>query len=90
MISWDSYTFDTPVLDLYNLYLNEWESVEFSSVFKEYNKSFNLLDEEKKLLDILISIPHEVKLDSNEYHNCRKIRKLIDYLSKSSKIVIES
>lgn len=90
LISWDSYTFDTPVLDLYNLYKNEWSKVEFTSIFAEYNSSFALLDEEKKLLDILISIPYEVKLDNNEYQNCRNIRSLIDYLSKSSKIVIEN
>lgn len=90
LISWDSYTFDTPVLDLYNLYKNEWKNVEFSSVFTAYNNSFNLLPEEKKLLDILISIPYEVKITENEYQNCRLIRELIDYLSKSSKIVIEN
>lgn len=90
LISWDSYTFDTPVLDLYNLYKNEWKDVEFSSVFTTYNNNFNLLPEEKKLLDILISIPYEVKLGKNEYRNCRLIRELIDYLSKSSKIVIEN
>ncbi len=90
LISWDSYTFDTPVLDLYNLYKNEWREVEFTSIFAAYNSSFSLLNEEKKLLDILISIPFEVKLDNNEYQNCRNIRSLIDYLSKSSKIVIET
>lgn len=90
LISWDAYTFDTPVLDLYNLYKNEWDNVEFASVFATYNSSFSLLDEEKKLLDILISIPYEVEVTKSEYQNCRNIRHLIDYLSKSSKIVLAS
>lgn len=90
LISWDEYTFDTPVLDLYNLYLNEWENVEFSQVFKMYNEGFKLLDEEKILLDLLISIPPNVTIGDNEYNNTREIRKLIDYLSKSSRIVLDS
>lgn len=87
LISWDSYTFDTPVLDLYRFYQKEWENVSFLEIFATYNEGFKLLDEEKILLDILISIPFLVEIKDNEYLNCREIRKLIDYLSKSSKIV---
>ncbi len=87
LISWDSYTFDTPVLDLYRFYQKEWENVSFLEIFATYNEGFKLLDEEKILLDILISIPFLVEIKDNEYLNCREIRKLIEYLSKSSKIV---
>ncbi len=90
LISWDSYTFDTPILDLYNLYKNEWNNMEFKEVIKTYNSNFALLEEEKLLLDILISIPYDVSLDNTEYNNCRNIRQLIDYLSNSSKIVIDT
>ena len=90
LISWDSYTFDTPILDLYNLYKQEWNNIEFKEVIKTYNSNFSLLEEEKILLYILISIPYNITIEPNEYNNCRNIRKLIDYLSNSSKIVIDT
>ncbi len=88
LISWDSYTFDTPVLDLYHLYLNEWEDVEFSEVFNIYNDGFSLLEEERMLLDLLISIPMTIEITEDEYNNCRNIRRMIECLGKSSKIVL--
>lgn len=83
LISWDNYTFDTPVLDLYHFYLNEWMNVDFEAIFQEYSESFSLLDEEKKLLNILISIPYKIEFDDNEYLNCRKMREFINYLNNS-------
>lgn len=90
LISWDSYTFDTPVLDLFNLYKNEWMNIEFLEVFNVYNDNFTLLEEEKLLLDILISIPPLIEFSDNEYDNCRRVRELVNYLSKSSKVVLDS
>ena len=90
LISWDQYTFDSPVLDLVNLYKNEWENVNFTGVIDTYNSNFDLLDEEKILFNILISLPYKVDLDKSEYERCKEFRKLINYLSKSSSIVIDT
>ncbi len=90
LISWDNYTFDSPVLDLVNLYKNEWENVSFKEVIDTYNSSFELLEEEKLLFNILISIPYKINLDSSEYLRCREFRRLINYLGKSSMLVIDS
>lgn len=89
LISWDNYDFDSPVLDLYNFYKNEWQNVSFKEVFEAYNNVFELLDEEKILLDILISIPFVIHFDGDEIDNCRKVRELINYLNSSSKIVFK-
>lgn len=89
LISWDSYTFDTPVLDLYHLYMKEWENVDFIEVFKEYNNNFSLHEEEKLLLYILISMPFSISFNNTEYNNCRDVRRLINYLACSSKIIEE-
>ena len=62
-------------------------NISFIELFKEYNNNFELLPEEKLLLDILISIPFVIELDDNEYNNCQKVRELINYLNSSSKIV---
>jgi hypothetical protein len=90
LISWDQYTFDSPILDLVNLYKNEWENVAFTNVIDTYNSGFELLDEEKLLFNILISMPYKVDLDKSEYERCREFRRLINYLSKSSSIVIDT
>lgn len=90
LISWDNYTIDSPIVDLYNFYKNEWYNLSFSELFKEYNDNFELLDDEKTLLDILISIPSKVELSNDMLDDCREIRKLIGYLNKSSKLVLDS
>lgn len=90
LISWDQYTFDTPVLDLYHFYQNEWARIPFLEIFSLYQSDNELLEEEKLLLDILISIPTKVEFGSNELENTKKIRELINYLSKSSKIVLSN
>lgn len=89
LISWDHYTFDTPVLDLYHFYLNEWMHIDFLEVFQTYNDQFHLLEEEKMLLYVLISIPSSVSFDDSEIVNCRKVRELINYLNSSSRVVME-
>ncbi|HIS17430.1 MAG TPA: hypothetical protein IAC02_02325, partial [Candidatus Coprovivens excrementavium] len=60
-----------------------WMNVDFEAIFQEYSESFSLLDEEKKLLNILISIPYKIEFDDNEYLNCRKMREFINYLNNS-------
>ena len=90
LISWDNYTFDSPVLDLYNLYKNEWENISFLEVINSYNNNFELLEEERILFDILISIPYKIEIDNTEYLRCKNTRKLINYLSKSSMIVLDT
>lgn len=90
LISWDQYTFDSPVLDLFNLYKNEWENVSFKEVLDTYNSSFGLNDEERLLFDILISIPYKIDIKDKEYDRCREFRRLINYLGKSSLLVKDS
>lgn len=83
LISWDNYTYDTPVLDLYHFYLNEWMNVDFKNIYNVYNDTFSLLEEEDKLFKILISIPYKIDLGEDEYLNCRKVREMINYLNNS-------
>lgn len=88
LISWDQYQFDTPIIDLYKFYTNEWEKINFSSILETYEKEFKLLPEERILLDILISLPYIIQSDDKELLNCRNYRHLINYLNKSSKVVL--
>ena len=90
LISWDQYTIDSPVLDLFNLYKNEWENVSFKEVLDTYYSNFDLYEEEKLLFNILISIPYKIEDSSNEYERCRNIRRLINYLGKSSILILDN
>lgn len=90
LISWDHYTYDTLVLDLFKLYRNEWEKVSFLEVIESYNSINMMLEEEVLLFNILISMPYKVDFDSSEYEKCRELRRLVNYLDKSSKIVLNN
>lgn len=90
LISWDQYTFDSPVLDLFNLYKNEWENVSFKEALDIYYSNFDLNEEEKLLFNILISIPYKIEDGNNEYERCRNIRRLINYLGKSSILILDN
>lgn len=86
IISWDKYTFDTPVLDLFIFYKNEWEKIDFKEILKKYYEEFSLNEEEKLLLYTLIILPFKVDFEGKEIDICRKVRELINYLDKSFKI----
>ena len=90
LISWDNYTIDSPVLDLYHFYQNEWLNISFSEIFLKYNDVFSLLPEEKVFLDILISLPLTINFTDNELNNCQMVRELINYLNSSAKIVFNA
>ena len=57
LISWDDYMIDTPIIDLVKLYKNTYLTVNFSEVLERYLYKFPLLEYEKKLLFILITLP---------------------------------
>lgn len=87
LISWDNYKCDSPIIDLYKLFINENENISFINVLEKYQEEFKLNSDELNLLCLLITIPNKVELDNNEYDNCYKIRKLLNYLNKSFNIV---
>lgn len=47
LISWDNATFDSPILDITNLYHSEWENLDFESILKNYLDRCSLNDDEK-------------------------------------------
>ena len=46
LIGWENYMVDTPILDIYKLYKNEYKNIDFKSMFKVYNDTFKLTKEE--------------------------------------------
>lgn len=87
LISWDKYTFDTPVMDIINLYHNEYLTCDFSGILKEYLKNFKLSVDEEKLLFILLSLPDKVNFDDSEFNNTINVANLVDYIKRTEKLI---
>lgn len=86
-ISWDKFLVDSPVIDLINLYKNDYGKYDFSLFLEEYSKQFELLDYEKVLLFIMISIPKTFDFTNNELDNTLMVSKSISYLEDTSKLI---
>lgn len=89
LINWDKYLVDTPVLDIYKFYINEGITYDFLELYNIYNNTFKLLEEEKKLLFILMSLPKKIVLLDNEYQSTYNIKKILDSLYKTRKVIEE-
>lgn len=87
LISWDNFVTDTPVLDLVKLYQNEWENLDFAETLHTYMYRFPLLDYEKKLFFILISLPPKFEEKETEFKTSREVSKLLDYVYKTEKLI---
>ncbi|MDD2409807.1 MAG: hypothetical protein PHD03_03710 [Bacilli bacterium] len=87
LISWDNYSIDTPVLDLINLYSNDYNKYEFSNFLENYNQKFPLSNEELKLFFIMISLPKEANCSIYEFDNTRKVNEILTYLYKTEKLI---
>lgn len=86
LISWDNSRIDMPIYDLVSLYKNNYMDYEFSNLFKIYLSKYPFNEEEILLFLIIISIPDKIKYESNEYKRVLEIRRLLDYIYKTSEL----
>ena len=89
LISWNHSKIDIPIFDLYKLYRKYSNMFDFESIFKRYESNYKLLDEEKQLLFILISLPNKVELNHSEYLNTKLVSNMIDTIYKTEKLIEE-
>ena len=87
LISWEKSKIDLPIYDIVNFYNNYALDFDFSILLDEYERIFPLLEEEKCLLNILISIPEKLTINYNEYKMVKEVRKLLDKIYKTEKIL---
>jgi hypothetical protein len=88
LVSWDNYRIDSPIIDLVNLYKNEFENIDLHHFMQTYFHHFELLDDERKLLFIILALPFIVEEnDDVEFLKTQKIKKLIEYLQKTEKLI---
>ncbi len=87
LISWDKAKIDLPIFDLYKLYKKSCLDYDFESILKRYESNYPLLQEERLLLFILISLPDKIEFDNNIYENTKAISKQIDVLYKTENLL---
>lgn len=87
LLNWDKSKIDIPVFDLYKLYKKHALEFDFVSLLKKYEKNYPLLEEERLLLFILISLPDRQEFNGDELKLCMKISKMIDYMYKTEKLL---
>ena len=83
LISWDKSKIDIPIFDLYKLYKKHALEFDFEMIFKAYERNYQLLEEERKLLFILITLPDKIEFNLSEYEMCKKISRMIDVIYKT-------
>ena len=88
LISWDKAKIDMPIFDLYKLYKHDGLDIEFSTVLKRYERNYPLLEEERQLLFILMSLPDRIEFIDKEYDCCLKVTRMIDYIYKTESIIL--
>lgn len=87
LISWNKSKIDIPIFDLYKLYRRHSLNYDFSEMFRRYEHSYPLLEEEKKLFFILISLPDKLEYSSSEYQTCNNISNIIESLARTENFI---
>ena len=87
-ISFNKSRIDSPIYDLLIFYKNHYLNMDFIDLFKYYESKYPLKKEERILLFVYMAIPPKIERNDNEYNMCIKINKIIDYLYKTSNIIM--
>ncbi len=87
LISWENSKIDLPIYDFVNFYEKYCLDFDFSILLEEYERIFPLLEEEKKLLYVLISIPKKIEFNINEYNMVKDVRCFLDRIYKTENLL---
>ncbi len=87
LISWDKTKIGLPIFDIYKLYKRQGIYYEFEEVINRYNRSYPLLEEERKLLYILMAMPDKIEFAGSEYEKTNSVNKFIENIIKAEKII---
>jgi len=88
LISWSSSKIANPIYDLLSFYQNHYLELDFDDLFHYYESNYPLKEEERLLLFTYMAIPPKIEIENNEYNMCIKINKIIDYLYKTSNLIM--
>ena len=90
LISWNKACRDIPIYDFIKLYKNNYNKYDFNELYKEYNKKFPLLKEEKLLLFIILFIPDKIEFNDKEILSTINVSKLCNYLYITDNLFMEN
>lgn len=88
LISWSKSKIDKPIYDLLSFYQNHYLELDFDDLFHYYESNYPLKEEERILLFTYMAIPPKIDIEKDEYKMCIKINKIIDYLYKTSNLIM--
>jgi len=87
LTSWRKAKISLPIFDLYILYKRHALDFEFSEILKYYEQNYPLLEDERKLFFVLISLPPKIEFLKTEYENTAYISEQMDLLYKTEKLL---
>lgn len=87
LLSFDKSRRDSPIYDLYNFYNKYFNLFDFVELLNHYEDEYKLSNDEKLLFSTLISIPDLYVKSDKEIVNCKKVKRMIDYLYKSEVVI---
>ena len=87
LISWNKSKIDMPIYDIISVYKNHYLEFDFVEELKLYFNKYPFTEEEMILFLTILSIPEKIKYHENEYQTVTNIRKIIDYIYKTSALV---
>ena len=88
LISWNKSKIDKPIYDLLSFYKSHYLDLNFDDLFHYYENNYPLKEEERLLLFTYMAIPPKIEIENNEYKMCIKINKIIEYLYKTSNLIM--
>lgn len=88
LISWNRSKIDSPIYDLLSFYKSHYLELDFDDLFHYYESNYPLKEEERLLLFSCMAIPDKIEIESDEYKMCIKINKMMDYLYKTSNLIM--
>lgn len=88
LISWNKSRIDSPIYDLLSFYKNHYLDFDFDDLFHFYESGYPLKEYERLLLFTYMAIPYKIEIISDEYEMCIKINKMIEYLYKTSNLIM--
>ena len=88
LISWNKSRIDSPIYDLLSFYKNHYLDFDFDDLFHFYESGYPLKEDERLILFTYMAIPYKIEIMSDEYEMCIKINKMIEYLYKTSNLIM--
>ena len=88
LISFNKSRIDSPIYDLLSFYKNHYLNMPFDDLLRFYENKYPLKEEERLLLLTYMAVPPTIDNDGDEYNMCIKINKIVDYLYKTSNLIM--